>query len=376
MAASRTLGGDATSPPRALAAAGLPPLTCAAVTRAEAPLLTDLLRDVSRSFYQTLRLLPGAVRRPISLAYLLARATDTVADTELVPVPERLIALDRLRRRVLGERPQPLDFGELATRQADDAERVLLLRIEEAVAALEALPGLERGLVRDVLRTITSGQVLDVQRFAGAGQEAIRALATDVELDDYTYRVAGCVGEFWTDLCRLRLFPRARLDDEGLRRDGVRFGRGLQLVNILRDLPRDLRQGRCYLPADGLAALGLAPADLLDPAHEARVRPLYDRWLARAEEHLAVGWRYTLSLPWRQPRVRLACALPVLLGLRTLRLLRAANPLDPAVRLKVPRVEVKRLLRQAVLRYPVPPWWAALGPAKAGHISPKPNRAG
>ncbi|MFN0069461.1 MAG: phytoene/squalene synthase family protein [Limisphaerales bacterium] len=331
------------------------------MTRADAPLLTDLLRDVSRSFYQTLRLLPRTVRRPISLAYLLARATDTVADTDLVPVPERLIALDRLRRRILGERPQPLDFGDLAARQADDAERVLLTRVEEAIAALEALPSLERGLVRDVLRTITSGQVLDVQRFAGAGTDAIRALASAAELDDYTYRVAGCVGEFWTDLCRLRLFPRARLDDEHLRRDGVRLGQGLQLVNILRDLARDLRQGRCYLPADGLAALGLAPADLLNPAGEARVRPLYDRWLARADEHLAAGWRYTLALPWRQVRVRLGCALPVLLGVRTLRLLRAGNPLDPKVRLKVPRPEVKRLLRQAVLRYPVPSWWAALG---------------
>lgn len=332
------------------------------MTRAEAPLLTDLLRDVSRSFYQTLRLLPGRVRVPISLAYLLARATDTVADTELVPVPERLIALDRLRRRILGERPRPLEFGDLAARQADDAERVLLTRIEEAIAALGALPGLERGLVREVLRTITSGQVLDVRRFAGAGLHAVRALATEAELDDYTYRVAGCVGEFWTDLCRARLFPRARMDGERLRQDGVRFGQGLQLVNILRDLPRDLRQGRCYLPADGLAKLGLTPVDLLDPENEPRLRPLYQHWLRRAEGGLAAGWRYTLTLPWRQVRVRLASAMPVLIGVRTLRLLRAGNPLDPDVRLKIPRAEVKRLLRRAVLRYPVPRWWAALGP--------------
>ncbi|HMO64447.1 MAG TPA: phytoene/squalene synthase family protein [Verrucomicrobiota bacterium] len=326
------------------------------MTRDEAPLLTDLLRDVSRSFYQTLRLLPGRVRGPISLAYLLARATDTVADTELVPVP------DRLRRRILGERPKRLEFGDLAARQADEAERVLLTRIEEAITALEALPGLERGLVREVLRTITSGQMLDVRRFAGAGIHAVRALATEAELDDYTYRVAGCVGEFWTDLCRTRLFPRTQLDDDRLRRDGVRFGQGLQLVNILRDLPRDLRQGRCYLPADALDALGLTAVDLLDPDNEPRLRPVYQHWLHRAQGRLAAGWRYTLVLPWRQVRVRLACAMPVLIGVRTLRLLEAGNPLDPDVRLKIPRAEVKRLLRQAVLRYPVPSWWAALGP--------------
>ena len=40
----------------------------------------DLLRGVSRSFYLSLRILPAALREPIGLAYLLARAADTVAD--------------------------------------------------------------------------------------------------------------------------------------------------------------------------------------------------------------------------------------------------------------------------------------------------------
>ena len=46
---------------------------------------------------------------------------------------------------------------------------------------------------------------------------------------------------------------------------GVRFGKALQLTNVLRDLPRDLRNGRCYLPQSQLAPLGLSPADLLEP---------------------------------------------------------------------------------------------------------------
>ena len=46
-------------------------------------LLTDLLKGVSRSFYLTLRVLPGRIRPQIGLAYLLARATDTLADTEV-----------------------------------------------------------------------------------------------------------------------------------------------------------------------------------------------------------------------------------------------------------------------------------------------------
>ena len=69
---------------------------------AKQALLTDLLRSVSRSFYTTLRVLPRPIRSQIGLAYLLARATDTIADTEIVPVQNRLDALDQLRARVLG----------------------------------------------------------------------------------------------------------------------------------------------------------------------------------------------------------------------------------------------------------------------------------
>jgi len=44
-------------------------------------LLTDLLKQVSRSFYLTMRVPPSSIRAQIIVAYLLARATDTLADT-------------------------------------------------------------------------------------------------------------------------------------------------------------------------------------------------------------------------------------------------------------------------------------------------------
>ena len=68
--------------------------------------LNDLLKATSRSFYLTLRVLPAAVRPQIGLAYLLARTTDTIADTELVPLEQRLDALKRLRERILAHPPR------------------------------------------------------------------------------------------------------------------------------------------------------------------------------------------------------------------------------------------------------------------------------
>ncbi|HXH83901.1 MAG TPA: squalene/phytoene synthase family protein, partial [Candidatus Tectomicrobia bacterium] len=60
--------------------------------------LGGLLRRVSRSFFLSLSILPRGVREPLGLAYLLARAADTVADTRLIARAERLAHLATLRR--------------------------------------------------------------------------------------------------------------------------------------------------------------------------------------------------------------------------------------------------------------------------------------
>jgi farnesyl-diphosphate farnesyltransferase len=58
----------------------------------------DLLRGVSRSFYLSLRVLPEELRPQVSLAYLLARASDTVADTKAVARQRRLELLRAMRQ--------------------------------------------------------------------------------------------------------------------------------------------------------------------------------------------------------------------------------------------------------------------------------------
>ena len=323
-------------------------------------LLTDLLKDVSRSFYLTLRVLPKSIRPQIGLAYLLARTTDTIADTEIVPLDQRLQSLQSLRERILGTSAAPLNFGELARQQSLSAERVLLEKCEASLALLQTLSTADRQLVREVLEVIIGGQELDLKRFAGASAENILALKTDAELDDYTYRVAGCVGEFWTKMCRAHVFPNAKLDDAKLLADGVRFGKGLQLVNILRDLPADLKNGRCYLPQEALAKIGLTPADLRNPASEPRLRLLYNQWLDQAEAHLTAGWAYTNTMPWSCVRVRLACAWPILIGLQTLQRLRTGNVLDPQQRIKISRSEVRGVIVRSVVCYPLPGVWRKL----------------
>jgi farnesyl-diphosphate farnesyltransferase len=323
-------------------------------------LLGQLLRDVSRSFYLTLRALPGSIRAQIGLAYLLARTTDTIADTEWVPLEQRLRSLQTLRERIMGTSGAPIDLGALARHQGAAAERRLLERCEDSLALLQQLDPADQRLIQETLRLITSGQELDLRWFARASIDQAVALQSDEELEDYTYRVAGCVGEFWTRMCRAHVFPGARLKDSLLLEQAVRFGKGLQLVNILRDLRSDLLKGRCYLPADALARAGLSPADLLQPANFGRLGPIFEHYLERAEGYLAAGWSYTNALPWRAARVRLACAWPILIGQRTIHLLRAANVLESRQPVKISRSAVRRIIAVSVFLYPWPALWRGL----------------
>jgi farnesyl-diphosphate farnesyltransferase len=295
--------------------------------------------------------LPRSLREPIGLAYLLARATDTVADTPLIPRAERLRHLETLRRVFTGESTDTAAVSAAcATDQVDLTERSLLERVGEAVERVEALSAADRRQVRRVLATITAGQIFDLERFPSEDAAGLTALSSREELDRYTYLVAGCVGEFWTALHVAHRPALAGWDLAHMSAQGIRFGKALQMTNVLRDVPRDLRSGRCYLPADELAARGLAPRDLLDAERTRAARPLFENLLAMTLEHYDVAWRYTLAIPRREWRMRFACTWPLMIGLRTLAVLAAhSDPLAVATPVKISRTVVRRVLAGSAL---------------------------
>jgi farnesyl-diphosphate farnesyltransferase len=315
-------------------------------------LLGAVLKRVSRSFYLSLAILPRELREPIGLAYLLARAADTVADTRLIARAERLAHLDTLRRAYAGE---DVDVSPVARacapRQSDAPERTLVERVHEGIARLGALGSEDRDPARAVLATLTSGMVFDLTRFPGDDGEHVTALDTVEELDRYTYLVAGCVGEFWTRLHVAHRRRLARWNVVEMSRSGVRFGKALQLTNVLRDVPQDLAHGRCYLPAQELARVGLAdPKDLFTADGALRARPLLGRLMDAALAHYAVAWDYTLAIPRAEVRMRLACAWPLLIGLGTLAEVAAhPSPLAARAPIKMSRAAVRTLLARSIV---------------------------
>jgi len=313
-------------------------------------LLGDLLRRVSRSFYLSLAILPRDVREPIGLAYLLARAADTVADMRLIERTARVAHLTTLRAAYAGESADVETVGAAcAPHQAQSAERALLERVGEALQRVYRLAPADQDRVRAVLATITDGMLFDLAHFPGEDAAGLAALDSLDDLDRYTYLVAGCVGQFWTAL-HVAHRPRLRQWDAGMAARGVRFGKALQLTNVLRDVPSDLRHGRCYLPARELDALGLGPRDLLDPQAARRARPLVRALLTTALQHYDEGWRYTLAIPRREWRMRLACAWPLLIGLATLGEIAAhPDPLTTTRPIKVSRATVRAILTRSAL---------------------------
>lgn len=325
---------------------------------------SSLLASVSRSFYLTLRALPAGLREPISVAYLLARATDTVSDAAQISAAIRLEHLRGLGAKIAdfangencenGEalREDPDDFFPKLQREivpGNAAEKILIAELPRCFDWFAAMSREDRKEIGDVLAEIVRGQELDLQRFAN--RDRVAALQSAAELDEYTFLVAGCVGKFWTRLCFQHLKNYARLDAATMESLGVNFGKGLQLVNVLRDLPEDLKNGRCYLPAEELRARGVEPEDFFahDFANDEAAKmaqPVFDDWLELANRHLDDGRRYIEAVrPWR---LRYAGILPWALGVKTLALLKVRSPLANAQRIKVPRREVYWLMLRAL----------------------------
>jgi len=301
--------------------------------RSTQTLRTAILRSVSRSFYLSIRFLPIQLREPIALAYLLARATDSVADAQGISVPVRIETLKMLSDGIQGKASRDVVVDLIAAfvpLQEKTSERQLLESLPDCLGWLNQIEQADRNDIRGVLEKITHGQLLDLQRFHNP--QEIRALGTAADLDEYTYLVAGCVGEFWTRLCFRHVRNFARLSEDEMLALGKRYGMALQLINVLRDAGSDLRAGRCYFPEYESQIL----------SEPERFQPIYRAWLEKAKAGLECGMQYSRAIENR--RVRTATVLPALIGARTLSLLANAGAAALQCTIKVPRHEVRAMI--------------------------------
>jgi len=283
--------------------------------------LDEILKGVSRSFYLTLRWLPAGMREPVSIAYLLARASDTIADTETVSVQQRADLLGKYQSALSAGELDQLDISEFVVDVPDAREVVLMQRLGDIQTALEALGKDQQRAIQWVLEIIIKGQMWDLTFFP---QGQLTTVETEAELLHYTYSVAGCVGEFWTKVGFLDSDEYATESYEQMMTWGRHYGQALQLINILRDTEKDHELGRVYLK----------PEDR-------------KRMLRQARTWLDEGMKYCRNLPrWR---LRMPTVLPAVIGHKTLDLIESADKNGSTCAVKVTRNTVYMCLIKSAL---------------------------
>lgn len=255
---------------------------------------SNLLKGVSRSFYLSMRFLPNEMAYPIGIAYLLARLSDTLTDTNDVNSDQKIEALRLLKQK---DYDGLMAIYEQSYKSILRGEREKQL-IEQADRLWSHLDSLDKPLkieVEHVIGTILEGQKFDIIRF----EVEKKSVSSEQELLEYCYLVAGCVGEFWTRVGYLTVDNFSNEPALHLEKVGREFGIGLQLVNILRDFPEDMKHGREYIPG------GLSLDQIRD-----------SQWMQMAKDAMTQGLYYSSMMETRL--TRLAVYLPAVLGEKTL----------------------------------------------------------
>lgn len=171
------------------------------------------------SFYLALRILPSEQREAMYEVYAFCRAVDDIADIA-GSRSARLAKLDRWR-------------ADLARLYAGHGTTALTQGLAGPIQAF--------GLRQEDFLAVIDGMETDVRRDIRAPKWAA--------LDLYCDRVASAVGRL-----SVRIFG---IEDEAGRRLSHHLGRALQMTNILRDLDKDAKLGRLYLPKEALVEAGI-----------------------------------------------------------------------------------------------------------------------
>jgi farnesyl-diphosphate farnesyltransferase len=305
----------------------------------------DALPGVSRTFALGISLLREPLRDEVGVAYLVCRVLDTLEDTTGLPPAERAAALEQCAASL----PDP------------DAGRDAALRVE-ALFARPGLAGRDHALCRQAgvvmrawhglragarqgmaphVREMALGMAATVRREAGG--PGLR-LEDEQDLKRYCYYVAGTVGKL---LCHAWEHDRPDAFTPPvmgrLRERAVNFGLGLQVTNIIKGVTDDIERGVAYVPRKLFDAAGIDLESLLanpaDPRGRNVVAGLAGMTLAWLDDAL----EYTLAIPGSERDIRLFCALPLLIALRTLaRALRTTDVFSERV-LKISREEVRAI---------------------------------
>ncbi len=297
-----------------------------------------LLKNTSRSLYLSAQALPGAMRPAFSVAYLLCRYADTIADTHLLPATRRLYWIERFPQIIHTQNPQEAEqlAREITGGSENPYEEQLIKHLIPCLNLFNQIPPDQQPIIAEVVQAVCEGMRMDLQTFPTQSAAVPVALKTPEELEHYCRLMGGMPGLFWSKL--IYHTQRVTMPAEQFYELGKHVGDALQIVNILRDLPKDLAMGRCYFPQTDLQKAGLTPQDLHDSAQSTRFEPVKRKWVFWGLDRLASAKTYFRQLSRLHPGQRAAVAWPVLWTADTLyKVYREPDLLNLQKRVKISR---------------------------------------
>ncbi len=298
--------------------------------------IDTLLKQNSRSLYLSAKIMPANIRKPFYCGYLLCRIADTIADTTLIASEKRIKLIKRY--------PEMLETQDMvmisALKEAADeavadiypSEKMLLDNIDICLKEFNALPRPHRKLILNVAHYVCLGMEWDLSYFPEENSGLLKAVPTAYKTEEYCNYMGGEPGVFWA-----KLLLNGKEDAEFVE-NARKIGKALQITNILRDIPADVKIGRSYLPLTDLSKNDLMPQDLLDKKNYRKLRPVIYKWINWGMENLKAAPAFLRKIPIYKVANRAAVAWPVLWSLDTFYLLAlAGNLLDGSKKQKIPK---------------------------------------
>jgi 15-cis-phytoene synthase len=183
----------------------------------------------------------------ITVFYAFCRVIDDIADSSELNVVEKRVRLAKWRQML----------------HATTQDEPLLARDVRGLIAKYSLP-------TDMLEEIIAGVEMDLSTLR---------YPTFEELRIYCYRVASAVG-----LVSIEIFGYR---NQRCKQYAIELGLALQMTNIIRDVGKDMKHGRIYLPQEDLARFHYSETELIQRRYNERFVQLMEFQARRARQFFA-----------------------------------------------------------------------------------------
>jgi len=277
----------------------------------------EILTKVSRTFAPTIRMLPKRLCLTVTVAYLLCRIADTVEDEACIKTREKeellLTYADILKQ---GKDVHTANFLRGVAVIPDHNADVILAKNLQRVLNVYATfhPEVQKMIAAWVVE-MTLGMKKYAQSSAERKEQFLRSMK---ELDEYMYYVAGTVGHLLTSLFTYFSEKITPAISKKLEVFSESFGKGLQLVNIIRDMAGDLKRGQSYIPDEILQKYHLTRQSIFEAKNKDNAEQLFDELIQTAINHLDKAMAYVVNIPKEETRIRIFCLLPIFWAMQTL----------------------------------------------------------